>query len=288
MKSMKQNILIATLLGILAGCGEGKEAREKLENARTLYEQKQFIAAKSAIDSIHTAYPREVAVRRDALALMRAVERGECMQNIAFCDSVLPIRQSELDDRKKGFVFEKDPAYDEIGNYVWQTMTIERNIERSYIRCGVNEHGRMYVASVYFGSRPLGHTGLKLSTGDGAFAQTPAIPYDGGRNYRFTDLGNTTEVVTYEGESCKAIVGFIDFADKKARIKAEYTGGKPFALYLSDADRKAIQTTGDLAQILSDINAMQKEISRSRRKIERIDGKQNPQPEDPEESDKTE
>ena len=47
------------------------------------------------------------------------------------------------------------------------------------------------------------HTGIKLSTQDGLFAETPAIPYDGGLNYHFKDLGNTTEVVTYQGEKCE-------------------------------------------------------------------------------------
>ncbi|MFQ6927022.1 MAG: hypothetical protein ACLRS8_00575, partial [Parabacteroides merdae] len=60
----------------------------------------------------------------------------------------------------------------------------------------------MYLARVYFGGKPINHTGIKLSTQDGLFAETPAIPYDGGLNYHSKDQ-NTTEVVTYRRENAK-------------------------------------------------------------------------------------
>ena len=273
MKIFKSVSAILLLAILITGCGKDNEAQKRLDEAKAMYENKDYIAAKSAIDSINILFPREIEVRKGALTLMRLVERGECTQNISYCDSVIPIRVGELDGLKKGFVFEKDSVYDEIGNYIWNTMTIERNVERSYIRCGVNEEGEMYMASVYFGSRPIDHTGLKLSVNDGAFAVTPAIPYDGGVNYRFKDFGNTTEVVTYKGEHCKTTANFVTVMDSKERIKAEYTGGKAYSLYLSDNDKKAIKATYELASALSEIIAMQKEKTKSERKIMMIDEK---------------
>lgn len=273
-------VITAALLFCLTGCNQGNEAKKRLTEAKAMYENRQFIAAKSAIDSINLLFPREIDVRKEALTLMRLVERGESEQNIAYCDSLIPIRIGELDDLKKGFVFEKDSAYDETGNYIWKSMTIEQNVERSYIRCGVNEAGEMYMASVYFGSRPIEHTGLKFSTKDGTFAETPAIPYDGGVNYRFKDLGNTTEVVTYKGENCKTIANFVSIVDAKERIKAEYTGGKSFSLTLTDTDKKAIKATYELALVLSDITALQKEKAKSEKRILLIDHKLNKEPND--------
>ncbi|MDR3309427.1 MAG: hypothetical protein LBS80_05690 [Tannerella sp.] len=267
-------ILLLTAL-ILTSCGNSNEAARRLEEAKQMYDSKLFIAAKSAIDSINQLFPREVEIRREALTLMRLVERGEREQNIAYCDSLLPIRESELTKLKIGFVFEKDTVYDEKGNYIWKTMTVERNIERSYIRYGVNEDGEMYMASVYFGSRPLEHTGLKLSINSGVFAETPAIAYDGGLNYRFKDLGNITEVVTYKGENCKMIANFVYNLPEKERVKAEYTGGKAFALYLSDNDKKAIRATYELALTLSEITAMKIEKTNAEKIILLIDSKLN-------------
>jgi len=258
---------------VVTACTGGNEAGRMLETARTMYENRQFIAAKSIIDSINTLYPREIEVRKAALQLMRMTEKGESMQNIAFCDSLLPIRTAEFEALKKGFVFEKDEAFDDKGNYIPPSMTVERNLERSYIRCGVNEDGEIYVASVYFGANPIDHTGLKFSTSGGVFAETPAIPYDGGVNYRFKDNGNTTEVVTYKGEKCKEIVNFVYALDAKERIKVEYTGGKAFSFYMTDADRKALKATYDLTLVLLEIKAIQAEKIRSGKRIQLIDSK---------------
>ena len=277
MKNLKLSSVILLLVILITGCKEGQEAKKRLEEAKALYENKQFMAAKNAIDSVNILFPREIEIRKEALTLMRLVERGESEQNIAYCDSLLPIRIGELDNLKKGFVFEKDSAYDETGNYIWTSMTVEKNVERSYIRCGVNEEGEMYIASVYFGSNPINHTGLKFSTNNNLFAETPAIPYDGGVNYRFKDLGNTTEVVTYNGENCRSVANFVAILDEKERIKAEYTGGKSFSLNLSDSDKKAIRATYELAFVLNEITEMQKEKVRSEKKIILIDEKLNKQ-----------
>ena len=273
MKIIKFSSVLLISLLLFTCCSKGKEAQIRLDKAKALYENKLFIAAKNEIDSINILYPGEVEIRKEALTLIRLVERGECEQNIAYCDSLLPIRINQLDNLKKGFVFEKDTAYDKIGKYIWNTMTVERNIQRSYIRCGVDEEGEMYVASLYYGGSPIEHTGLKFSTKDGVFTETPSIQYDGGVNYRFKDMGYTTEVVTYKGENCKSIANFIYIVDDKERVKAEYTGGKAYSLYLSDSDKKAIKATYELALVLSDITTMQKEKSKAEKKILLIDEK---------------
>jgi len=265
--------LIALTILLLAGCGKTKEARAYLAEVQNLYENQQFETAKRMIDTIRVRYPREIAVLKETLTLMRLVERAESERNIAYCDSLMPIRLEEAEKLKKGFILEKDPEYQEIGNYVWQQQTIERNIERSYVRCGVDEKGEIYLASVYFGSRPINHTGLKLSTPDGAYTETVPVPYDGGMNYRFRDEGNTSEIVTYKNEKCIDAVNFVYSAGEKIRIKVDYTGGSPFTLYLSENDKQAIRATWDLAAVLSDIEAMRREKEKSTKKILYLDGK---------------
>ncbi|MDR2232797.1 MAG: hypothetical protein LBE56_06710 [Tannerella sp.] len=266
-------IFITVFTVLLAGCGKTKEARAHLAEAQGLYENQNYEAAKLEIDSIRILYPQEVGVLKEALVLMRLVERGQSERNIAFCDSLMPIRMEEAEQLKKGFVFEKNPEYDDIGNYIWKQLTIERNVQRSYVRCGVDEKGVMYLASVYYGSRPLNHTGLKLSVPDGAYAETVAVPYDGGMNYRFKDEGNTTEAVTYKSEKCIDAVNFVYGVGDKIRIKAEYTGGTPYTLYLSENDKLAIKATFDLASVLSDIETMRVEKEKSTQKIMYLDEK---------------
>ncbi len=265
---MKRYMLFLALFSAaLSGCNsDGKKAVARLENARQMFANGELAAAKSEIDSIRILYPKEIKTMREGLTLMRQVELKEAERNLAFCDSLLPVKQEEVIDLKKGFNLEKDTAYNEIGNYVSKQQTIERNIQRCYIRSGVSEKGEMYLASVFYGKAPLNHTGIKLSTPGGLSAQTPAIPYDGGLNYRFKDMGNTTEVVTYQGLKCEDAVKFI-YNNRSERIRVEYTGGKPYVIYIADADKKAIAATYELAVVLNDIDKLTKEKEKSIKKI---------------------
>jgi len=271
MKSSIYYILLAVIL--LTGCNqETKKAQARLDKARAMYEQNEYFGAKNEIDSVRALYPKELKVQQGALKLMRMVELKEAERNIAFCDSLLPIRQEEFDILKKDFVFEKDSLYDDIGKYIWKQQTIERNLERCYVRSGVNERGEIHLASVYYGTNPLQHTGIKVSTPDGLYAETASIPYDGGVNYRFANLGFTTEVVTYNGENGINALKFIaDNVDK--RIKVDYTGGKPYVIYIADGDKKAIAGTYNLAMVLSDIVRMNLEKEKSEKRIEYLNSK---------------
>lgn len=265
---MKKSAICIALAAItLAACNQTeKEAQARLNNARSMYERNEFFAAKSEIDSIRALYPKEYKVLKEGLTLMRQVELKEAERTIAFCDSLLPIKIEEAEALKKGFNFEKDSVYEEIGNYIWKQQTIERNVQRCYIRSGVNEKGEIYLASVFYGGAPINHTGLKVSTPDGQFAETASIAYDGGVNYRFKDLGKTTEVVTYKGEKGLDAAKFIS-TNVKERIKAEYTGGKPYTIYIADGDKKAIAATFDLATVLSDLENLIKEKDKSTNRI---------------------
>lgn len=265
---MKKSAICITLAAItLAACNNTeKEAQARLNNAKSMYERNEFFAAKSEIDSIRTLYPKEFKVLKEGLSLMRLVEMKESERTVAFCDSLIPIKTEEAEVLKKGFNLEKDSVYEEIGNYIWKQQTIERNVQRCYIRSGVNEKGEIYLASVFYGGAPINHTGIKVSISDGQFAETVSIPYDGGVNYRFKDLGKTTEVVTYKGENGLDAAKFIS-ANIKERIKAEYTGGKPYTLYIADGDKKAIAATFDLATVLSDLENLQKEKEKSAKRI---------------------
>lgn len=262
---MKRSIFYILLASfVLTGCNSAtKEAQARLDKARAMYENNEFIDAKNEIDSLRALYPKELKVLKEGLTLMREVELKEAERNIAFCDSLIPIRMEELDVMKKDFVFEKDSLYDNVGKYIWKQQTIERNLERSYIRCGVNEEGEYHIASVYFGAGPINHTGIKLSVPNtDLYTETASIPYDGGVNYRFKDMGNTTEVVTYNGEN--GIDAFKFIADnEKQRIRVEYTGGKSYIIYIAENDKKAIAATYHLAMVVGDIVKLHAEKQKS-------------------------
>ncbi|MDR1356055.1 MAG: hypothetical protein LBJ58_00100 [Tannerellaceae bacterium] len=274
MKHFITYILITVAIITAACSSREKEAAAVLEHAQELFERNEWPSAKNEVDSIRVKYPREVKVLKDALVLMRQIEMKEVERNIIYCDSLLPIRQAEAAEASKDFVFEKDSAYEQTGTYIRQQQTVERNIERSYIRCGVNEYGEMYVASIYFGNRPIRHTGIKVSTKDGVFTQTDSIAYDGGLNYSFQDNGNTSEILQYKGERGVDVIKFI-FSNAKERLRVDYTGGAKYSLYMSEADKQAVVYTYNLAAILSDIRNLTNERAKAIKRKEYIEGKLN-------------
>ena len=256
------------LCAALTACDTSeKKAAAAYKEALALYEQQNFFAAKSAIDSIRIKFPKQYDVLKASLELMRKVEFKETERTLAFCDSLMPLRQAAFLEKKKAFAFEKDTAYEEVGNYVWKQQTVERNTERCYVRCGVNEKGEMYLASVFYGKGALKHTGIKVNVPKTElFAETPSIPYDGGMNYRFEDLGFTTEVVTYKDGKAKDVIQLI-YDNAKERIRVQYTGGRPYVLYMATSDKQSIVSTYELALVLSDIEAMKKEKEKALKKL---------------------
>ena len=85
---------------------------------------------------------------------------------------------------------------------------------------------------------------------------------------------NTTEVVTYKAEKGQDAIKFIyDNADK--RIKVEYQGGKPYVIYMADADKKALVATYNLATALSDIYQMTQEKRKALKRITYLNHRMN-------------
>ena len=186
---MKKSAICITLATLaLAGCNnDEKNAQARLDNARSMYEQNEFFAAKNEIDSIRILYPKEFKVIREGLTLMRQVEQKEAERNLAFCDSLIPVKQQELEGLKKGFNFEKDSAYNEIGNYVSKQQTIERNIrERRDVpgKCLFRRQANQsYRHQVEYPGRPFRRNACH------SLRRRPELPFQGLREYdRSRDL----------------------------------------------------------------------------------------------------
>jgi hypothetical protein len=262
MKRRKKKSLIplyCLLFPVFFGCGNGKEAAfDRISKAQTFYERNEIAAAKNELDTIRLLYSEDPEIMKSTLKLTWMVELKQADRNIAYCDSILPILQNEVDRLKKNFILDKDEKYQDIGNYILRSQSIEKNVERNYIRCGVSEKGEIYLASVFFGAAHINHTGLTLSLSSGISASTATIPYDGGLNYRFKDMGNAYEIVNYKGDNAIDAIKLI-YANPKERIKATYTGGKQFSLYIDNSFKQDVVQTYQFAAVLSDFEQISRE-----------------------------
>lgn len=261
---MKKVILLACLCCTLLSCENvEKKAGEKLQTARAAFERGDFSEAKMQIDSIKILYPKAFETRREGIGLMQQVELKEQEKTLVYLDSLLQQKQGELDALKGKFTLEKDAEYQQIGNYLHPSQVIEKNLHRSYLRFQVNETGQMSMTSIYCGSSNIHHVGVKVVAPDGSFAETPASK-DG---YETTDLGEKIEKADFKMGEDGNVIGFL-YLNKDKNIKVNYQGERSYSTTMSPADRQALAGVYELAQILSSITQIKKEMEEANLKIE--------------------
>ena len=260
---MKTMILLACLCCTLFSCENvEKKAGEKLQTAREAFERGDFSEAKMQIDSIKILYPKAFETRREGISLMQQVELKEQEKTLVYLDSLLQQKQGELDALKGKFTLEKDAEYQQVGNYLWPTQTIEKNMHRSYLRFQVNEQGIMSMTSIYCGAGNIHHTKVKVIAPDGSFAETPSSK----DSYETTDMNEKIEKADYKLGEDGNVIEFLNL-NKDKNIRVEYMGDRTYKTTMSPTDRLAAANVYELAQILSAMEQIKKEQEEANLKI---------------------
>ena len=251
-------------LAVLAGCGDGgeKEAQMRLRKAEAALQQENFSEAKLQIDSIKVLYPKAFEARKQGIKLMQQVDLKEQRKTLVYLDSMMQVKQLQLDSIKGNFVLEKDTAYQEIGNWFYPTQVVEKNTGRTFLRGQVSELGEMSLTSIYCAGGALNHTSVKVSVGD-TFAETPATK----DSYTTTDLGRTIEKADYKVGEDGGVVGFI-VANQDKNIQLTFVGDKTYKTAMQKNDRKAIVELTELARILSGMEEIRKQQKEANLKIQ--------------------
>lgn len=262
MKKIGLSALVA--LTVLAGCGDGGEkvARVHLQKAEAALQQENFSEAKLQIDSIKMLYPKAFEARKQGIKLMQQVDLKEQRKTLVYLDSMMQVKQLQLDSIKGNFVLEKDTAYQEIGNWFYPTQVVEKNVGRSFLRGQVNELGEMSLTSIFCAGGTLNHTSVKVSVDD-TFAETPMTK----DSYSTVDLGRTIEKADYKVGEDGGVAGFI-VANQDKNIQLTFTGDKTYRTVMQKNDRKAIAELTDLARILSGMEEIRKQQKEANLKIQ--------------------
>lgn len=264
-KYMKKTGLSALLaLTVLTGCGDGgeKQAQLHLRKAEAALQQENFSEAKLQIDSIKILYPKAFETRKQGIKLMQQVDLKEQRKTLAYLDSVMQVKQHQLDSIKGNFVLEKDTAYQEIGNYFYPTQTVEKSLGRSFLRGQVSELGEMSLTSIYCAGGKLHHTAVKVSVGD-TYAETPMSK----DSYESVDLGKPIEKADYKLGEDGGVIGFV-VANQDKNIQLTFIGDKTYKTAMQKSDRKAIAELVNLARILSGMEEIRQQQKEANLKIQ--------------------
>lgn len=261
---MKKVILLACLCYTLFSCEDvEKKAGEKLQAAREAFELGNYNEAKILIDSIKVLYPKAFETRRAGIGLMQEVELKEQEKSLVYLDSMLQAKQKEFDAIKGKYTFEKDAEYQNIGNYLHPSQVIEKNLHRSFLRFQVDENGVMSMTSIYCGAHNIHHVAVKVTAPDGSFAETPAAK----DSYETTDLGEKIEKADFKLGEDGNVMGFL-YLNKDKNIKVNYRGERPYSITMTAADRQALVSVYELAQLLSSMTEIKKNMEEANLKIE--------------------
>ena len=262
MKRIGLSALVGLML--LTGCGDGgeKKAQAHLQKAEEALKQENFSEAKLQIDSIKILYPKAFEARKQGIKLMQQVDLNEQRKTLVYLDSMMQIKQLQLDSIKGNFVLEKDTAYQEIGNYFYPTQIVEKNVGRSFLRAQVSELGEMSLTSIYCAGGKLNHTSVKVSVGE-LYAETPMSK----DSYVTTDLGRTIEKADYKIGEDGGVAGFI-VANHDKNIQLQFVGDKTYRTAMQKNDRKAVVELTNLARILSGMEEICKQQKEANLKIQ--------------------
>lgn len=261
---MKKVILLASLCCTLLSCEDvEKKAGEKLQAAHEAFELGNYNEAKILIDSIKVLYPKAFETRRAGIGLMQEVELKEQEKSLVYLDSMLQARQKEFDAVKGKYTFEKDAEYQNIGNYLHPSQVIEKNLHRSFLRFQVDETGTMSMTSIYCGTHNIHHVAVKVIAPDGSFAETPAAK----DSYETTDLGEKIEKADYKMGEDGNVMGFL-YLNKDKNIKVNYQGERPYSVNMTATDRQALSDIYELAQLLSSMTEIKKNMEEANLKME--------------------
>ena len=262
MKKIGLSAILA--LSLLAGCGDGgeKEAQVRLQKAEAALQQDNFSEAKLQIDSIKMLHPKAFEARKQGIKLMHKVDLKEQQKTLVYLDSMMQVKQLQLDSIKGRFVFEKDTAYQDIGNWFYPTQVVEKNMGRSFLRAHVNELGEMSLTSIYCAGGTLNHTSVKVSVGD-TFVETPMTK----DSYTTTDLGRTIEKADYKLGEDGGVAGFI-VANADKNIQLTFIGDKTWRTAMQKTDRQAFVELTELARILSGMEEIRKQQKEANLKIQ--------------------
>jgi len=265
-----------SIVALLYSCSSVTEVRpdDYLIRARELIHKQQYQLAKIYVDSVHIRFPKEYAKIREGLSVIREINFAEQNRTLAFCDSMLEIRQNELPAAKSNFTFEKNMEYETMGHYVYRSQVQEQNLGRTFLQTKVDEKGNLVLTSYYCGSRKINHDRIHVSAPDGTYAETLNVPYDGALNYRYNDGNTRYENVCFSRKKENGVINFILLQEKQG-VTVTLLGGSPKAYLLSRGDKQAMQAASNLSAILSDITKLLDEMRLAQAKLDYIYRKQN-------------
>ena len=212
-------------------------------------------------------------------------------QTLKATDSLMMALIPQINTAKsKGFEYEKT-QYDDLGRFRPEGMDPSQNLNKSYVRCAVDEYGRTQLIATYCGPKNFVVHQIRINASDGTEITTKAIEPNDGTNYSYDIGGTHYQAVTFtyagkvtEGMSNDSIVlanadtdngalGFIAQHVDDKNLKANYISidGKELMVNIGPKTRARIAATYELGILLRENTRLQQENKTAGLKIQYLE-----------------
>ena len=270
---MRKFLYIAlVLVACLSSCAPSgkKQAENMLLRASSLYTSDSLNSAKILLDSIHSVFPNEVEVRKNASSLMNKIEYKENTRNLVYFDSLFIVVKEKYDSAVASYSL-GDTTYTSKKVYTHKKRS-KNYYPRTNLIAEVQENGDINLIGVYSGKK-LEHDSVKVSYSD-VYATTLKVPTSSAYNYSFTDLGVNWEYVTFNQIKQNNVLGFITIYQDKLLTVSLY-GEKNYKYFLEKEDKKILTETVQFAHIKKELYTLEKKIKTTKNKIQWLEEKLN-------------
>lgn len=238
-KSALSYCSIALLSVILSGCGKSssEDATILLRQAEEALESKNYEVVILLTDSLKSAYPKEIDLRREALHLSTRAVEGLTLIKLQEADSLSALFQAKGDSLSRYIKYVPNPIE---GYYVASTADPVSFIGTDGIQARITPDGDFYLVSS-LGSRKINSTSLSVTDGVSS-ATTSTVNFDGERN----DRSMGAEVITFITAECDS-VGMYIFTHRNAPLKLTFNGKSSYTLTLNKKQIDEIASVYDYA-----------------------------------------
>jgi hypothetical protein len=264
-----RNFLLYSLLLTLFSCSQpaSKTAEDFLQSAQQFRQSDDFQNAKTQLDSLHLLFPKNIPLRRQADSLLRTIEAVEYRQSIVFLQEELTKQQSAVDSLRGKFILQKDEKYQTEGSFVHKTQENNTTAARNGLTAYVLENGELHFTATIVGQSLCNFDALHIAAGD-VFVETRPVAEDGAFNRHYNDGIYNRQSVTFRDENDAAAL-IANNVEKN--VKVNTLGKCKTVINMNNAEKQAFKDTYLFAQALSESHRLQKEISKAKRMIERLE-----------------
>ena len=246
---------------LLAACSSGNEkekAQALYDEAAAAVESQDFNRAVILIDSIKSAYPSQIDIRRNSLHILALANEGLALRHLESADSLVAVLQAETDAMSAEIIAVDNPVEQ---YFVVKGTDPTKFYSRDGLQARMTPDGDLYLISS-LASRKVQSTAIAVEC-DGNRAETATVAYDGERN----DRSMGSEVITFMGAECDSVARFIaENADK--RITLIFEGSKPYSMILPENQANEIATLTRYAGLVRQLKGAMIEKEKQSRILE--------------------